>query len=93
MTALFVLLQLKDAKVLVYSYYYVLDPKIADIVARELPGDSIVVFDEAHNIDTVCIDSMSVTLKRRTLDRCAQNLRELQRVITEYVFLPTFHKR
>jgi len=27
-----------------------LDPKIAEIVSKELPRASVVVFDEAHNI-------------------------------------------
>ena len=35
---------------IVYSYYYLLDPKVADLVSRELSKECIVVFDEAHNI-------------------------------------------
>jgi len=27
-----------------------LDPKIADMVSKEFPKQSVVVFDEAHNI-------------------------------------------
>ena len=38
------------ANVVVYSYYYLLDPKIADLVSKELAKNSVVVFDEAHNI-------------------------------------------
>jgi len=34
----------------VYSYHYLLDPKIADVVSKELSKSSVVVFDEAHNI-------------------------------------------
>jgi DNA excision repair protein ERCC-2 len=30
-----------------------LDPKIADLISKELSKDSIVVFDEAHNIGNV----------------------------------------
>lgn len=33
---------------------YLLDPKIASMVSSEIERDSIVVFDEAHNIDNVC---------------------------------------
>lgn len=36
--------------VIIYSYHYLLDPKIAERVSRELSKDCIVVFDEAHNI-------------------------------------------
>ena len=33
-----------------YSYHYLLDPKIAELVSKELEKTSVVVFDEAHNI-------------------------------------------
>ncbi|XP_069738322.1 general transcription and DNA repair factor IIH helicase subunit XPD [Phaenicophaeus curvirostris] len=69
------------ANVVVYSYHYLLDPKIADLVSKELARKAVVVFDEAHNIDTVCIDSMGVTITRRTLDRCQNNLATLQSTI------------
>ncbi|OAJ41484.1 hypothetical protein BDEG_25069 [Batrachochytrium dendrobatidis JEL423] len=38
------------ANVIIYSYHYLLDPKVADMVSKELSRDCIVVFDEAHNI-------------------------------------------
>ncbi|KAK2510686.1 Ercc2, partial [Columba guinea] len=69
------------ANVVVYSYHYLLDPKIAELVSRELAKKSVVVFDEAHNIDNVCIDSMGVTITRRTLDRCQANVNALQAAI------------
>jgi DNA excision repair protein ERCC-2 len=38
---------------------------------------SIVVFDEAHNIDDVCIESLSVKLNRMRLDQSTGNLTRL----------------
>uniref|UniRef100_A0A8C2X564 Excision repair cross-complementation group 2 n=1 Tax=Cyclopterus lumpus TaxID=8103 RepID=A0A8C2X564_CYCLU len=72
---------LMHANIVVYSYHYLLDPKIADLVSKELTKKSVVVFDEAHNIDNVCIDSMSVNISRRTLDRCQTNVETLQNTI------------
>ncbi|XP_034509049.1 general transcription and DNA repair factor IIH helicase subunit XPD-like [Ailuropoda melanoleuca] len=69
------------ANVVVYSYHYLLDPKIAELVSKELARKAVVVFDEAHNIDNVCIDSMSVNITRRTLDRCQGNLDTLQKTV------------
>ncbi|NXL54858.1 ERCC2 helicase, partial [Podilymbus podiceps] len=69
------------ANIVVYSYHYLLDPKIADLVSKELSKKSVVVFDEAHNIDNVCIDSMGVNITRRTLDRCQANVATLQATI------------
>lgn len=34
-----------QAQVVVYSYYYLLDPKIADVVSKELAKESVVVCD------------------------------------------------
>lgn len=43
-------IQILHANIVVYSYHYLLDPKIADVVSKELAKKSVVVFDEAHNI-------------------------------------------
>lgn len=43
-------IQILHANIVVYSYHYLLDPKIADLVSKELAKKSVVVFDEAHNI-------------------------------------------
>jgi len=42
---------------------------------------SIVVFDEAHNIDDVCIESLSVKLNRAKLDQSTGNLTKLSNEI------------
>ena len=36
--------------VVIYSFHYLLDPKVAEQVSAEMSKESIVVFDEAHNI-------------------------------------------
>lgn len=41
---------INQAHVVVYSYHYLLDPKIAEVVSKELARESVVVCDEAHNI-------------------------------------------
>ncbi|CAB4009290.1 TFIIH basal transcription factor complex helicase XPD subunit, partial [Paramuricea clavata] len=71
------------ANVIVYSYHYLLDPKIADLVSKELAKSSVVVFDEAHNIDNVCIESMSVNITRRTLERAHSNVESLSQTIND----------
>ncbi|PNF15637.1 TFIIH basal transcription factor complex helicase XPD subunit [Cryptotermes secundus] len=71
------------ANIVVYSYHYLLDPKIADVVSKELSRSSVVVFDEAHNIDNVCIDSMSVKINRRIIDRSTANIQLLEQTVNE----------
>ncbi|CAI5745493.1 unnamed protein product [Peronospora destructor] len=65
------------ADVVVYNYQYMLDPKVSQLVSRSFEKESIIVFDEAHNIDNVCIEALSVDLDRRGLDRASRNLTTL----------------
>ncbi|KAI8926822.1 hypothetical protein BC831DRAFT_455121 [Entophlyctis helioformis] len=69
------------ANVIIYSYHYLLDPKVADMVSKELSKDCIVVFDEAHNIDNVCTESLSIDISRPILDASARSVAELSRKI------------
>lgn len=41
--------------VVIYSFHYLLDPKVAEQVSKEMSKDAIVVFDEAHNIGARCL--------------------------------------
>lgn len=74
---------LTRANVIVYNYAYLLDPKIANLVSSELQRDCIVVFDECHNIDNVCIEALSMNLNRKSLELAGQNLRTLELRINE----------
>ncbi|KAF2730125.1 TFIIH basal transcription factor complex helicase-like protein subunit [Polyplosphaeria fusca] len=69
--------------VIIYSYHYLLDPKIAERVSKEFSKDCIVVFDEAHNIDNVCIESLSIDLTEDSLRKATRGANNLDRKITE----------
>ncbi|KAK8206655.1 TFIIH/NER complex ATP-dependent 5'-3' DNA helicase subunit [Zalaria obscura] len=69
--------------IIIYSYHYLLDPKIAERVSKELSKDCIVVFDEAHNIDNVCIESLSIDLSEESLRKATRGANNLDRKITE----------
>ena len=69
--------------VIIYSYHYLLDPKIAERVSRELSKDCIVVFDEAHNIDNVCIESLSIDLTEDSLRKATRGANNLERKIQD----------
>ena len=65
------------ANVIVYNYQYLLDPKVSSLVSRELEKESVIVFDEAHNIDNVCIEALSVNLRQQTLEAAGRNITTL----------------
>ncbi|THU91164.1 DNA repair helicase [Dendrothele bispora CBS 962.96] len=69
--------------VIIYSFHYLLDPKVAEQVSKEMSKDAIVVFDEAHNIDNVCIESLSIDLTRPMLDSASRSITRLNEKIEE----------
>lgn len=69
--------------IIIYSYHYLLDSKIAERVSRELSKDSIVIFDEAHNIDNVCIESLSLDLTDETLKKASRGANKLGEAIED----------
>lgn len=73
------------ANVVVYSYQYLLDPKVASIISKEMQKESVVIFDEAHNIDNVCIEALSVSVRRQTIEGARRNLSRMHQEIDKYV--------
>lgn len=69
--------------IIIYLYHYLLDPKIAERVLRELSKDSIVIFDEAHNIDNVCIESLLLDLTDDTLKKASRGATRLDEAVEE----------
>jgi len=68
--------------VIIYSYHYLLDPKIAERVSRELSKDCIIVFDEAHNIDNVCIEALSTDITEDSLRRATRGAHNLEQRVS-----------
>ncbi|AGO13974.1 AaceriAGR114Cp [[Ashbya] aceris (nom. inval.)] len=69
--------------IIIYSYHYLLDPKIEERVSREVSKDAIVIFDEAHNIDNVCIESLSLDLTKDLLKRASKGASVLGKKVEE----------
>lgn len=79
------------ANVVVYSYQYLLDPKVAGIISKEMQRETVVVFDEAHNIDNVCIEALSVSVRTQTLEGASRNLNRMSNEIDRYVLSSMFY--
>ena len=69
------------ADIVIFSYQYIIDPKISQLISNEFSSNSIVVFDEAHNIDSVCIESMSITISKASLESATSNLAVIEKEI------------
>ena len=68
--------QFMHASVIIYSFHYLLDPKVAEQVSKHMSKDSIVVFDEAHNIGSSSPLSHSLQVKRadEIMERLTDNV-------------------
>jgi DNA excision repair protein ERCC-2 len=72
------------ADVVVWCYQYVLDARIAEMVQREVRTErAIVIFDEAHNIDNVCIDALSIRLDGRAIARAGVKCQALKKIVQD----------
>lgn len=66
--------------VIIYSFHYLLDPKVSEQVSKELSKDAIVVFDEAHNIGKIIVlvesDAINLALPRLLARQCLHRIIE-----------------
>jgi DNA excision repair protein ERCC-2 len=53
------------ADILVHSYLYMVDPNVSGVVKEHLNENAIIVMDEGHNVDDVCIEAMSMIITKR----------------------------
>lgn len=67
---------------IVYTYKYLIDPRVYIPISSTLPRESFIIFDEAHNIDAHCIEAYSVEINRKTLEAASRALHILETSIT-----------
>lgn len=61
--------------VIIYSFHYLLDPKVAEQVSKEMSKDAIVVFDEAHNIGKFALSGHAKLITKCQSDNvCLESL-------------------
>lgn len=63
---------------IIYTYNYLIDPRIYAIVSRELGPECVVIFDEAHNIDGHCIEALSIEIRRGVLEGASRATRKME---------------
>ena len=65
----------KNAEIIFMPYNYLVDDKIRPTSVTL--SNSIVIFDEAHNIESVCCDSVSFELKAEVLAQCIAEVQQI----------------
>lgn len=70
------------ANIIVHSYLYMVDPSISSVVREHMDERAIIVMDEGHNVDDVCIEAMSmVVTKRDAAEARDQNMKSLHQAV------------
>lgn len=68
---------------IVFTYNYLIDPRVKSSVLKELSNNCVVIFDEAHNIDNACIEALSVEVKRVDLENARRELKKIEEHLDE----------
>lgn len=68
---------------LIYPYNYLIDPSVYSIVSKNLRENAVVIFDEAHNIDSHCIESLSIDINRTILESVTKILIKIENKIKD----------
>lgn len=79
----FVRSALAYADIIVHSYMYIVDPEVASVTQEFLDERTIVVMDEGHNVDDVCIEALSVLVTKKDAAEARNNIVQLRRRIEE----------
>ena len=76
----------EHADFLFHSYTYLVDPQLNAVVRSRLPNNSVIVLDEGHNVDDVCIEALSRTIEKRNIELAlSENLPDLHEMYNRKV--------
>ena len=69
--------------IIIYTYNYILDPLIYEIVNSELDKNSVIIFDEAHNIDNSILEAYSYDLSVDDVRAAVKALDKIENILKE----------
>lgn len=72
---------LHTADIIVGSYNYVLDPKCAGPLGAILDQNTLLIIDEAHNLEYAACDAMSMHLSYKMVIDCEQSIQTMSELI------------
>jgi len=68
----------REANVIVCNYPYLIDSGVQGVIMGETEHECVVVFDEAHNIDNLCIDALTIKLNKGILESASRHLEKIK---------------
>lgn len=79
----FVRSALSMVDIIVHSYMYIVDPVVSEVTKEFLDEKTIVIMDEGHNVDDVCIEALSVLITKKDSFDTRKNIIQLRGRIDE----------
>lgn len=76
---------IEEANIVVCNYPYLVDSRVSQVLYKRIGSDCIVIFDEAHNIDNICIDSLTVKLNKGILEGATFNWETIKQDVDKRV--------
>lgn len=76
---------INSADCLIYTYNYLLDPNIFEIICKKITKNSIIIFDEAHNIDNSCLENYSIEIKKNDLQKSILAIKNINNLLNELI--------
>ena len=64
--------------IILCNYPYIIDPNTNTKLLENLTNTSLIIIDEAHNIDNNCVDALSHDIDKFTIDLAKRNLENLR---------------
>lgn len=77
---------LDKADIVFMPYNYIIDPSIREVLGSFLFEKSIVILDEAHNIESVATTECSFELSTDDIQHCIDNLRDTSEFMDQMSF-------
>ena len=60
------------------NYPYILDSRVNGVIMKNITENAMLIIDEAHNIDDVCLESKTIRIDSFLLDVAIKNLDQLK---------------
>ena len=71
-----------EADLVISSFLYIVDPKVSPAVTQHMPRQTVVILDEGHNVDDVCIEALSMIVTRADTSVARDhNVKELEAAV------------
>lgn len=79
-----------EADIIFCPYNYIIDPQIRDTMQLDLK-DQIIILDEAHNIEDICRDVASKTIREDELEECIKECINLEVLVRDDLLKSTYN--